>query len=31
MMEQGYQNPKAELPGSPADDEHEEEFFSGRP
>ena len=21
MMEQGYQNPKAELPGSPADDE----------
>ena len=29
MMEQGYQNPKAELPGSPADDEREENFSSG--
>ena len=29
MMEQGYQNPKAELPGNPADDEREENFSSG--
>ena len=29
MMEQGYQNPKAELPGSTDDDEREENFSSG--
>jgi len=29
MMEQGYQSPKAELPGSPADDEREDNFSGG--
>jgi ATP-dependent Clp protease ATP-binding subunit ClpC len=29
MMEQGYQNPKAELPGSTDDDEREDNFSSG--
>jgi len=29
MIEQGYQNPKAELPGSTDDDEREENFSSG--